>query len=115
MFLKTLPCLGADPLLFGANRQPAVIAHPLKDRGSREKTVAVGNVHNRLRREDTRSDVLKFFVVESDRLCARIWVKHLILRSWMFCCFGPVVFAHCRAFSFALTIRLWRITCNYYL
>ena len=72
MLLKTLPCLGADPLLFGANRQPAVIAHPLKDRRSGEKTIAVGNVRNGLRSEDTRGEALKFIVVESDRLCARI-------------------------------------------
>ena len=78
MLLKPLPRLGAHPLLFGANRQPAVIAHPFKDRSSGEKTIALGNVCNGLRSEDTRGDALQLFVVESDRLCARIRFEYLI-------------------------------------
>ena len=41
MFLETAPCFGANALLFGADRDPTIFAHPFENRGSRKKTVSI--------------------------------------------------------------------------
>jgi hypothetical protein len=62
MFLETAPCFGAYALLFGADRDPTIFPHSFENGGSRKKAVPIRNTFDRLRSEDTRSQLVQFLV-----------------------------------------------------
>ena len=82
MLLQALPRCCADVLLVSADGHPPVIAHPVENRRGWQKTVAVGNISHRLRRENTGSQISQFVIVECGGLCVRLEVKHLIF-NWL--------------------------------
>jgi hypothetical protein len=62
MLLETLPCFGANALLFRTNWDPTVLPHSSKDRGGRQKAVPIGNCVDRLRSKDAWGTPAQFFI-----------------------------------------------------